>query len=432
MAEDSNLPHKLASLPMIHGVEEGVAELVWESGQPLARHPSRSRPSQLHRLKRPRLGFGANDLTGFEPHVVPQYRDLDHHHPSSGEAAAFNNELVPKVPDYQFNLGWGPFAQMLMDNPSPQQQQQQGTHSCSTDSTNCPNSSSRLDLLTKSSNGGKSSIPVESTLVESGSKSVKRFDLLAPPDEQSEAVSRDSDTRAKRAKIEANAAAGGDENPDHRKESACCSLAASNDFERLKNTHHEDTTETAQRGRKKKRRSAEVHNQSEKRRRAKINKKLQVLQDMIPNANKIDKASLLDEAIEYMKGLQLQLQIMAMGRGLMMQPMMLPGFQAPQMAQPPTMGMGMAMGMNTHMGLGCNPTPLSNSPLLGFPGQMLPLTMPQLQPFSAMPTGGSSSKPSIPMPAMELMGSAPFLGTRDATFQGTNPEMLNMEDQKDG
>ncbi|GAB4846967.1 hypothetical protein Ancab_025977 [Ancistrocladus abbreviatus] len=55
-------------------------------------------------------------------------------------------------------------------------------------------------------------------------------------------------------------------------------------------------------------RAAEVHNLSEKRRRSRINEKMKTLQKLIPNSNKTDKASMLDEAIEYLKQLQLQVQ----------------------------------------------------------------------------------------------------------------------------
>ncbi|KAG8387117.1 hypothetical protein BUALT_Bualt03G0219900 [Buddleja alternifolia] len=72
-------------------------------------------------------------------------------------------------------------------------------------------------------------------------------------------------------------------------------------------------------------RVAEVHNLSERRRRDRINEKMRALQELIPHSNKSDKASMLDEAIEYMKSLQLQIQLMWMGGG--MAPMMLPGMQ---------------------------------------------------------------------------------------------------------
>ncbi|KAI4316690.1 hypothetical protein L6164_024645 [Bauhinia variegata] len=77
-------------------------------------------------------------------------------------------------------------------------------------------------------------------------------------------------------------------------------------------------------------RAAEVHNLSEKRRRSRINEKMKALQNLIPNSNKTDKASMLDEAIEYLKQLQLQVQMLMMRNGLSLHPMCLPG------ALPPT------------------------------------------------------------------------------------------------
>ncbi|KAL8154016.1 hypothetical protein V2J09_011776 [Rumex salicifolius] len=63
------------------------------------------------------------------------------------------------------------------------------------------------------------------------------------------------------------------------------------------------------RGSTKRTRGAEFHNLSEKRRRQRINEKMKALQKLIPNSNKTDKASMLDEAIEYLKQLQLQVQV---------------------------------------------------------------------------------------------------------------------------
>ncbi|XP_020095269.1 transcription factor PIF4-like isoform X2 [Ananas comosus] len=71
-------------------------------------------------------------------------------------------------------------------------------------------------------------------------------------------------------------------------------------------------------------RAAEVHNLSERRRRDRINEKMRALQELIPHCNKSDKASILDEAIEYLKSLQLQVQFLWMGTG--MGPMMFRGF----------------------------------------------------------------------------------------------------------
>ncbi|CAI8606487.1 unnamed protein product [Vicia faba] len=72
-------------------------------------------------------------------------------------------------------------------------------------------------------------------------------------------------------------------------------------------------------------RAAEFHNLSEKRRRSKINEKLKALQNLIPNSNKTDKASMLDEAIEYLKQLQLQVQMLMIRNGYSLHPVSIPG-----------------------------------------------------------------------------------------------------------
>lgn len=72
---------------------------------------------------------------------------------------------------------------------------------------------------------------------------------------------------------------------------------------------------------------------------------MRALQELIPRCNKSDKASMLDEAIEYLKSLQMQVQMMSMGCGMV--PMMFPGMQ--QYMPPMGMGMGMEMGMNRPM-----------------------------------------------------------------------------------
>ncbi|URE28713.1 hypothetical protein MUK42_06311 [Musa troglodytarum] len=76
-------------------------------------------------------------------------------------------------------------------------------------------------------------------------------------------------------------------------------------------------------------RAAEVHNMSEKRRRSRINEKMRALQNLIPNSNKTDKASMLDEAIEYLKQLQLQVQILSMRNGLNLQSIYMSGALQP-------------------------------------------------------------------------------------------------------
>ncbi|XP_019096218.1 PREDICTED: transcription factor PIF1-like isoform X2 [Camelina sativa] len=105
-----------------------------------------------------------------------------------------------------------------------------------------------------------------------------------------------------------------------------------------------ENEETKQgRGSTKRSRAAEVHNLSERKRRDRINERMKALQELIPRCNKSDKASMLDEAIEYMKSLQLQIQMMSMGCGMM--PMMYPGMQQ-----------YMAMGMDPYRRRLCIPS----------------------------------------------------------------------------
>ncbi|KAJ9681624.1 hypothetical protein PVL29_017833 [Vitis rotundifolia] len=216
-------------------------------------------------------------------------------------------------------------------------------------------------------------------------------------------------------------------------------------------------------------RAAEVHNLSERRRRDRINEKMRALQELIPNCNKVDKASMLDEAIEYLKTLQLQVQIMSMGTGLCMPPMMLPtGMQhihAAHMGHFPPMGVGMGMGMGMGYGMGMldmnggSPScpiiqappmqgthftgrPISVPPNLhgmvgsnlqvfGLPGQGIPLSMPHapLIPMSGSPLMKSSMalNGSGAAGSMEVPDSAPASSSKDL-IQNVNSQVMQNND----
>ncbi|KAL3620542.1 hypothetical protein CASFOL_035454 [Castilleja foliolosa] len=127
-------------------------------------------------------------------------------------------------------------------------------------------------------------------------------------------------------------------------------------------------------------RAAEVHNLSERRRRDRINEKMRSLQELIPRCNKSDKASMLDEAIEYVKSLQMQIQMMSMGYPMV--PMMYPGMQQYMPA------MGLSMGMNR--------------PMVPYHPSMLPTSNPaQMTPRFPMPSPFPMPQAQTPDPRIQ-------------------------------
>ncbi|TXG54518.1 hypothetical protein EZV62_019774 [Acer yangbiense] len=133
------------------------------------------------------------------------------------------------------------------------------------------------------------------------------------------------------------------------------------------------------------------------RRRDRINEKMKALQELIPHCNKTDKASMLDEAIEYLKSLQLQLQVMWMGSG--MAPMMFPGVQH-YMSR-----MGMGMGPAALPSI-TNPMHLSRAPLVD---QTMSMAQAQNQaPMNMFRFGSPSVQSQIVTPPSSSCG--PFTG----------------------
>ncbi|OVA13016.1 Myc-type [Macleaya cordata] len=60
--------------------------------------------------------------------------------------------------------------------------------------------------------------------------------------------------------------------------------------------------------------ATDPHSIAERLRREKISERMKNLQELVPNSNKADKASMLDEIIEYVKFLQLQVKVLSMSR----------------------------------------------------------------------------------------------------------------------
>ncbi|XP_039030822.1 transcription factor PHYTOCHROME INTERACTING FACTOR-LIKE 15-like isoform X2 [Hibiscus syriacus] len=213
-------------------------------------------------------------------------------------------------------------------------------------------------------------------------KKMKSPQKVSHPDEQSEAV---PNTRLPNEVHESSTLApdntGFKGNPEQMvASSSLCSRGASNcptyplkrryeDTDLSSNTDMEEEPEVT-RGSKgaKGKRKTEVHNLSERERRDKINKKMRELKDLIPNCTMVDKASMLDEAIEYLKTLQLQVQVMSMGNGIYMPPMMFPSPWTMQHINAQHLGgyspMAVGMGMRLQMGVGCGATPQFSTSLM--------------------------------------------------------------------
>ncbi|XP_073127697.1 transcription factor PIF7-like isoform X2 [Henckelia pumila] len=145
-------------------------------------------------------------------------------------------------------------------------------------------------------------------------------------------------------------------------------------------------------------RAGVVHNQSERRRRDRINEKMKALQKLVPNANKTDKASMLDEVIQYLKQLQAQVQMLSNARAMPPQMVMPLGMQQQlHMSLLGRMGMGMGMGMES-VGMGI--VDVNN------------LTRNMPQPFTSLLHGAtplSSTAPSFVSPPFSVPSLIPPL-----------------------
>ncbi|KAI3711271.1 hypothetical protein L2E82_41242 [Cichorium intybus] len=158
----------------------------------------------------------------------------------------------------------------------------------------------------------------------------------------------------------------------------------------------------------KRRRTAAIHNQSERKRRDKINQRMKTLQKLVPNSSKTDKASMLDEVIEYVKKLQAHVHMMSkMNMPSMMMPLAMQQQQQMQMAMMNSMGMGMGMGgmmdMNTicpNFQVGFHPSTFMHMPSWNhrYPDQVTNTTaMAAADPMSAF----LASQPQPPLMTMD-------------------------------
>ncbi|KAM1679235.1 hypothetical protein ACFX15_038571 [Malus domestica] len=151
------------------------------------------------------------------------------------------------------------------------------------------------------------------------------------------------------------------------------------------------------------RRAAAVHNQSERKRRDRINQKMKALQRLVPNASKTDKASMLDEVIKYLQQLQAQVQMMHsmrnfMPNGHMNMNMMMPlEIQQQQQQHLHQMSLLAHMGMGTGTGTRIHPTPVVAATPPFMPPFMMPPLMPPHHPPQAKPEPTGTNNGSDPL-----------------------------------
>ncbi|KAI5058966.1 hypothetical protein GOP47_0025285 [Adiantum capillus-veneris] len=192
-------------------------------------------------------------------------------------------------------------------------------------------------------------------------------------------------------------------------------------------------------------RAAEVHNESEKKRRNKINVRLKALQSLIPNSNKTDKASVLDEAIEYTKMLQAQVQFMSMKTGMFFPTMMPAGMHYVPMQQMPTfahLGMGMGMGVDVGFGIQVADANVANSGVVGVgstadagagAGAAINISPTSHQPLSSHAYAGSRLLQTIsPSPILDVSGGLQTACTSESykvmlAQQSLQPVLMNVQ-----
>ncbi|RDX69241.1 Transcription factor PIL1, partial [Mucuna pruriens] len=284
----------------------------------------------------------------------------------------------------------------------------------------------------------------QNPLISDASNSVPRSEET-PPDEQSEAVGHNSAISIHGQYYNQTSSAGlkakGKADTKYFDEallesSSLCSLGASNNRNVCSSRKHDDIHDStylsdndeepedvakekpAREGTGVKRsRNSETHNLCERKRRDKINKRMRMLKELIPNCNKMDKASMLDDAIEYLKTLKLQLQIMTMSAGFCMPFMMLPNATHPMMNTPHLHQlMGVGMGFRPGTAIPCS---LPQFPITPLPAGITDNTVQMFAFPNQVPHMPISHAPFIPM--VGNSSTQPPLATSTTTNLAENP-----------
>ncbi|CAB4269622.1 unnamed protein product [Prunus armeniaca] len=315
-----------ADVPML---DYEVAELTWENGQ-----------VAMHGLGLPRLQAKPS-LTHCEVHHLGQAPGNKPPFDSSGGGA--NGELVSWFDHHRAtavrSTAVTPSTTMTMDALVPCRNQSDNSSNHMMESMSMPVVISGSDVVGCSTRVESCSGATGAATQDDDTKFSGKHGSLSSVPETPEWSSRSQS-------VSGSATFGMDNQPvtlDSTKGSDHDSREAGDEDDRKKRNTGKSSVST------KRSRAAAIHNQSERKRRDKINQRMKTLQKLVPNSSKTDKASMLDEVIEYLKNLQAQIQMMSrMNMPAMMLPMaMQQQLQMSMMAAAPrNMGMGMGMGMD--------------------------------------------------------------------------------------
>jgi len=91
-------------------------------------------------------------------------------------------------------------------------------------------------------------------------------------------------------------------------------ISRPSDAQHQANSAHGNSVSAKPRARARRGQATDPHSIAERLRREKISERMKGLQDLVPNSNKADKSSMLDEIIDYVKFLQLQVKVLSMSR----------------------------------------------------------------------------------------------------------------------
>ncbi|KAI4976471.1 hypothetical protein ZWY2020_050078 [Hordeum vulgare] len=91
-------------------------------------------------------------------------------------------------------------------------------------------------------------------------------------------------------------------------------ISHSADVQHKANSGNGNSASAKPRARARRGQATDPHSIAERLRREKISERMKNLQDLVPNSNKADKSSMLDEIIDYVKFLQLQVKVLSMSR----------------------------------------------------------------------------------------------------------------------